>query len=48
MHVPALFHAVDLQAHTIAGSLKALSVPIQPVQKVAFVHPLQLILQAII
>ncbi len=48
MQVPPLFHAVDLQAHANAGSLYAESVPIHPVQKVVFVHPLQLLLQALI
>ncbi len=47
MQIPALFHAVDLQAHAKAGSLKAESVPTHPVQAVVLVHPVQLVLQAI-
>jgi hypothetical protein len=46
MHIPPLFHAVDLQAQTYAESLYSESVPLQPRQKVAFVHYVQLILQA--
>jgi hypothetical protein len=48
VHVPALFQAVDLQPHVNTGSLYDESVPIHPVQEVAFEHPLQLILQALI
>ena len=47
MQVPALFHAVDLQAHAKARSLYAESVPAHPVQTDALVHPVQLVLQAI-
>ncbi len=46
MQVPALFQDVDLQAHVNAGSLYAASVPAHPVQTVAPVHPVQLLLQA--
>ncbi len=48
MQVPALIHAVDLQAHANVGSLSTESVPIHPIQKVEFMHPLQLLLHAII
>jgi hypothetical protein len=44
--VPALFHAVYLQAHVNAGSLKVESVPAHPVQTVALLHPVHLLLQA--
>ncbi len=48
VQVPALFHAVDLQAaHVYAGSLKAASGPAHALQTVALVHPAQLLLQAI-
>ncbi len=47
MQVPVLFHAVDLQTHVNAGSLYAESVPAHPVQTVALLHPVQLLLQAI-
>jgi hypothetical protein len=46
VQIPALFHAVDLQTHANTGSLKAASVPAHPVQTVALVHPVQLLLQA--
>ncbi len=46
MHVPSLVHAVDLQAHVNCGSLKAESEPMHPVQTVALVHVVQLLLQA--
>ncbi len=46
MHVPPLFHAEDLQSHVYAGSLYAESEPLHPVQIVALVHPVQVILQA--
>jgi hypothetical protein len=45
MHIPPLFHAVDLQTHVYAGSLYIASKPIHPVQTVALVHPVQLLLQ---
>ncbi len=48
MQVPVLFHAVDLQTHVNAGSLYVESVPAHPVQSVALVHPVQLLLQAIV
>ncbi len=48
MQVPALFHAVDMQTHVNAGFLYAASAPAHPVQTVALVHPVQLLLQAII
>jgi hypothetical protein len=47
MHIPPLFHAVALQLHVYAGSLYAESDPMHPVQNVALMHPVQLILQAI-
>ncbi len=46
VHVPPLFHAVDLQIHVNAGSLYAESEPVHAVQTVALVHPVQLLLQA--
>ncbi len=46
MHIPPLFHAVDMQTHVYAGFLYSASEPIQPVQTVALVHPVQLLLQA--
>ncbi len=46
MHVPALFHAVDLQLQVNAGSLKAASKPLHPVHSVALVHYVQLLLHA--
>ncbi len=45
VQVPALFHAVDLQTHVYVGSLYAESAPLHPVQAVALVHPVQLLLQ---
>ncbi len=46
MQIPPSFHVVDLQAHVDVGSLYAESVPEHPVQLVAFVHPVQVLLQA--
>jgi hypothetical protein len=46
VHVPPLFHAVDLQIQVYAGSLYAASEPMHPIQTVALVHPVQLLLQA--
>ncbi len=46
VHVPPLFHAEDLQTHVFAESLSAESEPLHPVQKVSFMHPVQLLLQA--
>ncbi len=46
MHVPALFHAVDLQTHVNNGSLYAESKPLHDVQIVALVQEVQLVLQA--
>jgi hypothetical protein len=46
MHVPPLFHAVDLQAHAYVVFLNAESEPLHPEQVVALVHPVQLELQA--
>ncbi len=46
MHVPALFHAVDLQIQVNVGSLKDASEPTHTVQTVALVHYVQLLLQA--
>ncbi len=48
MHVPPLFHAVDLQPHAKAGSLKSESEPLHPVHTDALMHPVHLLLQAII
>jgi hypothetical protein len=45
-HVPALFHAVDLQIQVNVGSLKAASEPIHAVHTVALVHYVQLLLHA--
>ncbi len=46
MHVPPLFHAVDLQIHANAGSLNSESEPLHAVQAVTLVHPVHLLLQA--
>ncbi len=46
MHVPPLFHAVDLQVHAYVVFLNAESEPLHPVQAVALVHPVQFELQA--
>ncbi len=46
MHVPPLFHAVDLQIHVNVGSLYSESEPLHVVQTVSLVHPVQLLLQA--
>ncbi len=46
MQIPPLFHAVDLQIHVNKGSLYAASEPLHPVQMLALLHPVQLILQA--
>ncbi len=46
MHIPPLFHAVDLQTHVNTGSLYSASEPPHPVQTVALVHPEQSLLQA--
>ena len=46
MHVPALFHAVDLQIQVNVGTLKLASEPLHNVQTVALVHYVQLLLQA--
>ncbi len=46
MHVPALFHAVDLQIQVNAGSLKAASEPLHTLHTVALVHYVQLLLHA--
>ncbi len=46
MQVPPLFHAVDLQPHVNAGSLYVESELLHPVQIVAVVHPVHLLLQA--
>ncbi len=46
VHVPPLFHAVDLQAQVSAGSLYDESAPMHAVQIVALLHALQLLLQA--
>ncbi len=49
VQIPILFHAVDLQAeHVNVGSLYAASIPAHPVQTVALVHPVQLLLQALL
>ncbi len=44
MHVPALFHAVDLQIQVNVGSLKIASEPLHSVHTVALVHKVQLLL----
>ncbi len=46
MHVPALFHAIDLQIQVNVGSLNAASEPLHAVQTVALVHYVQLLLHA--
>jgi hypothetical protein len=46
VHVPPLFHAVDLQTHAYARSLYKESEPLHPEQTLALLHPVQLILQA--
>ncbi len=46
MHIPPLYHDIDLQTHVNAGSLYAASEPRHPVQTVALLHPEQLLLQA--
>ncbi len=46
MHVPALFHAVDLQIQVNVRSLKAASKPLHTVHTVALVHYVQLLLHA--
>ncbi len=46
MHVPPLFHAVDLHAHAYVVFLNAVSEPLHPVQVVVLVHPVQFELQA--
>jgi hypothetical protein len=47
VQIPPLFHAVDLQTHVKFGFLSAESEPEHPVQMVALVHPVQLLLQTI-
>ncbi len=44
MHVPPLFHAVDLQTHVNIGSLYAESEPLHALQTLSFTHPVQLLL----
>ncbi len=46
MHIPTLFHAVDMQLQVNVGSLKAASDPLHPVHTVALVHYVQLLLHA--
>ncbi len=46
MHIPALFHAVDLHIQVNNGFLKAVSVPLHTVHTVALVHYVQLLLHA--
>ncbi len=46
MQTPLLFQAVDLHTHVKVGSLYTESAPIHPVQLVAFVHPVHVLLQA--
>ncbi len=46
MHVPPLFHAVDLQTHVNNGSLYVESEPMHDMQIVALVQEVQLLLQA--
>ncbi len=45
MHIPPLFHAVDLQTHVYAGSLYNESEPLHPVQIFVLLHSVQLLLQ---
>ncbi len=42
MHVPELFHAVDLQIQVNVWSLKAASEPLHAVHTVVLVHYVQL------
>ncbi len=46
VHIPPLFHAIDLQIHACVASLYPESEPLHPVQLVILVHPVQLMLQA--
>ncbi len=46
MHVPALFHDVDLQIQVNVRSLKAASEPLHTVHTVSLVHDVQLLLHA--
>ncbi len=46
MHIPALFHPVDLQIQVNVGFLKAASEPLHTVHTVALVHYVQLLLHA--
>jgi hypothetical protein len=46
VHVPPLFHAVELHIQVNVGSLKAASEPLHTVQTVALVHYVQLLLHA--
>jgi hypothetical protein len=46
VHIPPLFHAKELQTHVSNGFLKAESKPLHPMQVVALVHSVQLLLQA--
>jgi hypothetical protein len=45
MHVPPLFHAVDLQTHVNVEFLYSESAPLHSVHIVALVHAVQLLLQ---
>jgi hypothetical protein len=46
VHIPALFHAVDLQIQVNDWSLKAASEPLHTEQTVALVHYVQLLLHS--
>ncbi len=48
LQIPPSFHAVDLQIQVYVGSLYAESTPLHPVHIVASVHPVHVILQAIL
>jgi hypothetical protein len=46
VHVPALFHAEEVQIQVDAGFLKAASMPLHMVQTIALAHYVQLLLHA--
>ncbi len=46
MHVPALFHAEEMQIQVDAGFLKAASDPLHTEHTIALVHYVQLLLHA--
>ncbi len=48
MHVPALFHAEEVQIQVDPGFLYAASEPLHTVHSVALVHYVQLLLHAVL